>query len=73
MTMGDQITDSTPILELSAEEYQQFLDGEVMSRMGMNAEEFTARYLAGDLDESDPDVPLLVGMLWIGQNGHHGA
>ncbi len=63
----------TPIIEFDAEEYAAFLDGEACKRMGMSAGEFTRRWLAGDLDDVDPDVPLLVGLLGIGQNGHHAA
>ena len=61
----------TPVLELSADEHARFLDEEVRSRMGFSsAAEFTERYLAGQLDDSDPDVPFLVGLLWIGQDGN---
>jgi len=63
----------TPIIEFDAKEYTAFLDQEARKRMGMSAAEFTRRYLAGDLDDVDPDVPLLVGLLGIGQNGHHAA
>jgi len=63
----------TPILKMSAQERRAFLDEEAGARMGMSAAEFTRRYLAGDLDDVDPDVPLLVGLLGIGQNGHHAA
>jgi len=68
---SSQTDAGTPILELNAQEYQAFLDQEAKARMGMSAAEFTERYLAGDLDDVDPDVPLLVGLLGIGQNGHH--
>ncbi len=72
--MTNSETDAgTPILELSAREYGAFLDEETEARMGMSATEFKERYLAGDLDDVDPDVPLLVGLLGIGQNGHHVA
>jgi hypothetical protein len=63
----------TPIIELNAEEYEAFLNQETSARMGMSTAEFTQRYLAGTLDNADPDVPLLVGLLGIGQNGHHAA
>ena len=33
----------------------------------MSMHEFVKAYIAGDLDDSDPDVPLLAGLLWIGQ------
>lgn len=60
----------TPILDLDAQEYARFLEGEVRARMDLSVAEFTERYLAGTLDEADPDVPMLAGLLWIGQNGH---
>jgi hypothetical protein len=60
----------TPVLELDNDEYASFLDDEVRARTGLSAAEFRERYLAGQLDDSDPDVALLVGLLWIGQNEH---
>jgi hypothetical protein len=59
----------TPVLDLDRPEYQHFLEGEVQARMGISVAEFTDRYLGGQLDDADPDVPFLVGLLWIGQNG----
>ncbi len=59
----------TPILDLDAQEYTRFLEDEVRARMDLSVAEFTERYLAGTLDEADPDVPMLAGLLWIGQNG----
>ena len=59
----------TPVLDLDGVEYTRFLEAEVQARMGMSAAEFTESYLAGRLDEADPDVPFLVGLLWIGQDG----
>jgi hypothetical protein len=59
----------TPVLDLDLPEYEGFLEGEVQARMGMSAAQFTDRYLSGELDDADPDVPFLVGLLWIGQNG----
>jgi len=71
MTMTHTETPAgTPVLELDGDEYARFLDDEVRARMGISAGEFTERYLAGTLDDGDPDVPLLAGLLWIGQNGH---
>lgn len=70
---SSQTDAGTPIIDFDAEEYAAFLDREARERMGMSAEEFTRRYLAGALDDVDPDVPLLVGLLGIGQNGNHAA
>jgi hypothetical protein len=59
----------TPVLDLDRDEYRGFLEAETRARMGMSVAEFTEKYLAGELDDADPDVPLIVGLLWIGQNG----
>ena len=59
----------TPVLDLDRDEYQRFLEEEARARMGMSVAEFTERYLAGELDDADPDVPFIVGLLWLGQNG----
>ena len=64
-----ETTAGTPVLDLDAQEYACFLEGEVGARMGVSVAVFTERYLAGTLDEADPDVPMLAGLLWIGQNG----
>jgi len=50
----------TPVLELSADEHARFLDDETQRRLGLSAKEFERQFLAGDLDDSDPDV----GFLW---------
>lgn len=63
----------TPVLDLDGHEYGRFLEEETQARMGMSVAEFTQRYLGGQLDDADPDVPLIVGLLWIGQNGRSGA
>jgi hypothetical protein len=74
MTMTQTETPAgTPVLELDGEEYARFLDEEARARVGLSAREFTEQYLAGALDDSDPDVPFLAGLLWIGQNGHRSA
>lgn len=51
-------------------EYAEFLESTVRSRIDMSVAEFPERFLAGSLDEGDPDVPMLAGLLLIGQNGH---
>jgi hypothetical protein len=63
----------TPIIDLTVQEYEDFLEGEVRSGVGMSVAEFTERYRAGELDDSDPAVSDLVGLLRIGQNGHRAA
>jgi hypothetical protein len=63
----------TPIIEMTAEEYQDFLESEARSRVGLSVAEFTERYLAGRLDDADPAVSDLARLLRIGQNGHRAA
>lgn len=55
---------------MTAEEYAAYVDGEVRRALGISAEEFRCAYADGQLDDSDPDVTELVGLLRIGQNGH---
>jgi hypothetical protein len=39
----------------------------------MSAEEFRHRYMAGELDDSDPDVGLLAALIAIDQNNDRAA
>jgi hypothetical protein len=59
----------TPVVDLSPEEYGEYLESEVHDLVGMTVDEFVDRYKAGELDESDPAVSELVGLLRIGQSG----
>jgi len=59
----------SPVIEMTAEEYAAFLEREVGRATGLSVEEFRHAYLAGELDESDPAVTDLVGLLRIGQVG----
>lgn len=58
------------VVEMTPEEYTAYLEGEVRKATGLSAEAFRRAYLAGELDEADPSVSDLVGLLRIGQNGH---
>ena len=60
----------TPVVEMTVEEYAAYVDGEVQRALGISADEFRRAYAAGELDDADPDVSELVGLLRIGQNGH---
>lgn len=60
----------TPVIEMTAGEYRDFLDSEARSRLGLSLHEFMEQYAAGQLDDSDPDVPLLAMWTGMGQNGH---
>jgi hypothetical protein len=63
----------TPVIELDDDEHRAFLEREVQRGTGLSVEEFVRRYRAGELDEGDPDVSDLAGLLWLGQNGHRAA
>jgi hypothetical protein len=60
----------TPVVEMTPEEYEAYVEGEVKRAVGMSADEFRRAYAAGELDDVDPAVSELVGFLRIGQNGH---
>lgn len=60
----------TTVIDLTDEEYDAYLEAEVQRLAGMTAADFVAAYEAGELDEADPAVSELVGLLRIGQNGH---
>ena len=59
----DETQAGTPVLEMSADEYRDFLDKETNERLGMSAEAFRRRYVAGELDDSDPDVGMLAVLI----------
>ena len=63
----------TPVVELSRDEYDAYLEAEVGRAAGMTVDEFVRSYKAGELDDADPAVAELIGLLRIGQNGHHRA
>ena len=65
-----ETTAGTPVIEMTATEYAAYLDTEVRRALGISAEEFRRAYAAGTLDDGDPEVTELVGLLRIGQNGH---
>ena len=69
----DETQAGTPVLEMSADEYRDFLDADARQRLGMSAEEFRRRYIAGELDDSDPDVGMLAALIAIGQNDDRAA
>jgi hypothetical protein len=69
----DETQAGTPVLEMSADEYRGFLDEEARERLGISAAEFRLRYVAGELDESDPDVGMLAALIAIGQNDDRAA
>ena len=63
----DETRAGTRLLEMSAGEYRDVLDREVLRRLGMSTEEFRSRYAAGDTDSGDPDVGMLAALLAVGQ------
>jgi hypothetical protein len=69
----DHTPAGTPVIDLDEREYQAFLESEVRRGTGLSVDEFVRRYETGELDESDPDVSDLAGLLWLGQNGYRAA
>ena len=69
----DHTEAGTPVIEFDERESRAFLDHEVQRGSGLSVEEFVRRYEAGELDEGDPDVSDLAGLLWLGQIGHRAA
>ncbi len=65
---------STPggsdVVEMTSEEYADYVERRVSAAVGTSPDEFRRAYLAGELDDADPAVSELVGLLRIGQNGH---
>lgn len=59
----------TPVVEMTSEEYAAYVEREVERAVGLSVEEFRRAYAAGELDDADPEVSELVGLLRIGQNG----
>lgn len=64
--MATQEELTTELIELSEQEYAEYLASEVQSRLAMTVEEFKEAYAAGDLDESDAEVSLVASLLWLG-------
>lgn len=56
-------------IELTPDEYASYVERRVERAMGISSTEFRRAYLAGELDEANPSVSELVGMLRIGQVG----
>jgi hypothetical protein len=44
----DETQAGTPVLEISADEYRDFLDEEASGRLGVSAEELVASHLPGE-------------------------
>jgi hypothetical protein len=69
----DETPAGTLVVDFTEKEYDAYLEGEVQRGTGLSVEEFVHAYEAGELDDSDPAVGDLVGLLRIGQNGDHAA
>lgn len=66
----DETPAGTLVVDLSEDEYDAYLEDEVRRGTGMSVEEFVRAYDKRELDDSDPAVSDLIGLLRIGQNGH---
>jgi hypothetical protein len=63
----------TPLIDLTREECDTYIEREVRRGVGMSAADFVAAYQGGNVDDADPAVSDLVGLLRIGQNGNRAA
>lgn len=55
----------TAVIDLDAEGYREYLDGEAQASVGMNAEAFRELVRRGDVDWDDPDAVYLAGLLGV--------
>lgn len=69
----DETAAGTPVVTFTEGEYDDYLQSEVRSATGLTAAEFVRAYEAGELEDADPAVSELVGLLRIGQNGDRAA
>jgi hypothetical protein len=69
----DETPAGTLVVGLTQDEYDAYLEREVHRDTGLTVEEFVRAYEAGELDDANPAVSDLVGLLRIGQNGHRAA
>jgi len=59
----DETPAGTPVVTFTREEYDAYLEGEVQRAIGMTPDEFRQAYDAGKVDDGDPAVDELVGLL----------
>jgi len=59
----------TPILDMSEEEYHDFLDREVQARIGLSVDEFVRRVNIGEIDWDHPEAFSLAGLVGVGEGG----
>jgi hypothetical protein len=65
----DETPAGTLVVDFTEKEYNAYLEAEVQRGTGLSVSEFVRAYAAGELDDVDPAVGDLVGLLRIGQNG----
>lgn len=69
----DETPAGTLVVDFTEKEYDAYLEGEVRRGTGLTVAEFVRAYESGEVDDSDPAVSDLVGLLRIGQNGDRAA
>lgn len=72
MIIGETAS-GTPVVDLIGEEYDTYLEGEVRRGTNLTVAEFIRAHAALELDDADPVVGDLVGLLRIGQGGNRRA
>jgi hypothetical protein len=69
----DETPAGTLVVDFTEKEYDDYLEAEVRRGTGLSVAEFVRAYGADELDDADPAVSELVGLLRIGQNGDRAA
>jgi hypothetical protein len=69
----DETPAGTLVVDFTEKGYDDYLEGEVRRGTGLTVAQFVRAYEAGELDDADPAVGDLVGLLRIGQNGDRAA
>jgi hypothetical protein len=59
----------TPIIDMSDDDYREFLEHEVRRRIGVSLDEFVRRVNSGEIDWDDPEAFSLAGLVGVGGHG----
>lgn len=70
---NEETPDGTIVVSMTVDEHDAYLEAESRRGVGMSVEDFRRAYEAGEVNDADPAVSDLVGLLRIGQNGHRAA
>ena len=59
----------TAIIDMSDDDYREFLEHEVRRRIGVSLDEFVRRVNSGEIDWEDPEAFSLAGLVGVGGHG----